>query len=137
VRRRDQELATAVDAAIGQLQDRGEVQRVLERYGLTAPSHARSSASAAPSAPAPEAQKAIEAGHSVYSTVCSRCHGAGGVAGGSGGVPTIRNYASGQEKFVRIVQNGKQGTAMAPFKNILTMEEILSVYQYLTSLPPQ
>jgi polar amino acid transport system substrate-binding protein len=104
MRRRDRELAAAVDQAIGRLQDSGE------------------------------AQDPVAAGRTVFATVCSRCHGAEGVGGGPGGtVPTIRNYAGGQEKFLRIVENGKQGTAMAPFKGILTWEEILSVYQYLTS----
>jgi polar amino acid transport system substrate-binding protein len=104
MRRRDRELAAAVDQAIGRLQDSGE------------------------------AQDPVAAGRTVFATVCSRCHGAEGVGGGPGGtVPTIRNYAGGREKFLRIVENGKQGTAMAPFKGILTWEEILSVYQYLTS----
>ena len=36
---------------------------------------------------------------------------------------------------MRIVLQGKKGTPMAPFKGILTEQEILSIYQYLTSLP--
>jgi mono/diheme cytochrome c family protein len=51
--------------------------------------------------------------------------------------PTLRNYARGWDRFLQTVQNGRPGTAMAPFKNILKEEEIRSVYQYLTSLPPQ
>jgi mono/diheme cytochrome c family protein len=132
VRRRHRDLADAVDAAIGRLQDSGEVQRVLERYGIVAALPAPGASGALPMEPAPQA---IEAGRSVYATVCSRCHGAGGTGGGM--FPTLRNYTRGQERFVQIVQNGKPGTAMAPFKNILTVEEILSVYQYLTALPPQ
>ena len=54
-----------------------------------------------------------------------------------GSVPSIRNYEDGQEKFLRIVQNGKKGTPMGAFKGILTEDEILSLYQYLTSLPRQ
>jgi mono/diheme cytochrome c family protein len=74
----------------------------------------------------------------LFATACSRCHGAEGRGGGAGGaVPAIRNYNGGQEKFLRTVQNGKKGTPMGPFKGILTDEEILSIYQYLTSLPQQ
>ena len=54
-----------------------------------------------------------------------------------GAVPALRNYEGGQEKFLRIVQNGKKGTPMGAFKGILTEAEILSIYQYLTSLPRQ
>jgi hypothetical protein len=52
-------------------------------------------------------------------------------------VPTIRNYEGSQEKFLWTVESGKPGTAMAPFNGALTREEILEVYQYLTSLPRQ
>jgi polar amino acid transport system substrate-binding protein len=135
VRRRDRGLAAAVDQAIAKLQANGETQAVLERYGAIVKASALSTSARATMA---QAQDPVTAGRSVFATVCSRCHGAEGVGGGPGGtVPTIRNYAGGQEKFLRTVENGKPGTAMAPFKGILTKEEILSVYQYLTSLPPQ
>ncbi|MBI4608188.1 MAG: transporter substrate-binding domain-containing protein [Candidatus Rokubacteria bacterium] len=134
VRRRDRDLAAAVDDAVGRLKDSGKVREVLGRYG------------AVPS-PGPrgerwvirvEAKDAVEAGRSLFSTACSRCHGAEGVGGGVGGlVPVLRNYEGGQEKFLRITQNGRPGTAMAPFKGILTAEEILSIYRYLTSFSPQ
>jgi polar amino acid transport system substrate-binding protein len=133
VRRRMQGLAPAVDAAIERLQDSGEVQKVLARHGAIA---------TPPNPPAAEpitvvrTQETAVAGRSLFSTACSRCHGAEGVGGGTGGnVPSIRNYADGQEKFLRIVLQGKKGTPMAPFKGILTEEEILSIYHYLTSLP--
>jgi hypothetical protein len=54
-----------------------------------------------------------------------------------GAVPSIWHYEGGQEKFLRVVQNGKKGPPMGAFKGILTEEEILSIYQYLTSLPRQ
>ena len=124
--------------ALERLQSSGEAQAVLVRYGAVAASPAlpepkapESTAAVPVSAPAPS-----EAGRSLFSTACSRCHGAEGVGGGVGGaVPALRNYESGQEKFLRIVQNGKKGTPMGAFKGILTEAEILSIYQYLTSLP--
>ena len=108
------------------------MERVLERYGVIAGPSTPAASGAINSV---QAKDVVEEGQSVYSRVCSRCHGAGGTGGGV--FPTLRNYARGQERFLQIVQNGKPGTPMAPFKNILTVEEILSVYQYLTSLPPQ
>jgi ABC-type amino acid transport substrate-binding protein len=132
VQRRNRELADAIEAAIGRLQERGEVQRVLERYGVSAEPPASSSAGAESTV---QAEEAIEKGRSVYATVCSRCHGAGGTGGGM--FPTLRHYARGWDRFLQIVQTGRPGTAMAPFKNILKEEEIRSVYQYLTSLPPE
>jgi polar amino acid transport system substrate-binding protein len=135
LRHRDQELAAAVDRAIERLQASGEAQAILERYGAIATPRPLPASGAAT---APQAQDPVAAGRSVYATTCSRCHGAEGAGGGPGGtVPTLRNYDGGQEKFLRIVENGRGGTPMAPFKGILTREEILSVYQYLTSLPPQ
>jgi hypothetical protein len=49
----------------------------------------------------------------------------------------MRHYEGGQERFLRVVQNGKKGTPRGAFNGILTEEEILSLYQYLTSLPRQ
>jgi ABC-type amino acid transport substrate-binding protein len=139
LRRRDRSLAAAVDEAIGRLQDRGEAQAILERYGAIAKPRALPVSETVTTAPTlTPAKDPIAAGHSIYATTCSRCHGAEGSGGGLGGtVPTIRNYEAGQEKFLRTVESGRPGTAMAPFKGILTREEILEVYRYLTSLPRQ
>jgi mono/diheme cytochrome c family protein len=135
VRRHDRELAVAVDQALERLQNNGEAQAVLERYGAVAKAPALPETKVAVPLPAPAPN---EAGRSLFSTVCSRCHGAEGVGGGAGGVvPIIRHYEGGQEKSLRVVQNGKKGTPMGGFKGILREEEILSIYQYLTSLPRQ
>jgi mono/diheme cytochrome c family protein len=135
VRRRDRDLAEAVDRALERLQSSGEAQAVLARYGAVAASLAPPESKVAIPILAPTSS---EAGRSLFSTACSHCHRAEGIGGGIGGaIPTIRNYEGGQEKFLRIVQNGKKGTPMGAFKGILTEDEILSIYQYLTSLPRQ
>ena len=135
VRRRDRELAEAVDRALERLQSSGEAQAVLAHYGAVAASQTLPESKAAVPVSAPASS---EAGRSLFSTACSHCHRAEGIGGGVGGaVPSIRNYEDGQEKFLRIVQNGKKGTPMGAFKSILTEEEILRIYQYLTSLPRQ
>jgi polar amino acid transport system substrate-binding protein len=135
VRRRDRDLAAAVDQALERLQSSGEAQAVLEHYGAVARPGALPTSQAPVPTPVPGAN---EAGRVLFSNACSRCHGAEGVGSGMGGaVPAIRHYDGGQEKFLRIVQNGKKGTPMGPFKGILTVEEILNIYHYLTSLPRQ
>jgi ABC-type amino acid transport substrate-binding protein len=135
VRRRDGDLAAAVDAAIGRLSERGAVREILARYRAIASSAARRQSDWLILV---EAGDPVEKGRSLFSTACSRCHGAEGAGGGAGGaVPTIKSYQGGKERFVRIVQHGRQGTAMGPFKGILTIEEIDSIYQYLTALPRQ
>lgn len=131
VRRRERDLAQAVDAAVGRLNDSGRTREVLLRYGAIPLPRSRRPQ---PSVVFAQATDLVETGRSLFSTACSRCHGAEGVGGGLGGtVPVIRNYDGGQEKFVRIVRDGRRNTPMAPFKGILTNEEILSIYQFLTS----
>ena len=131
VRRRDADLATAVDSALGRLREQGKVQEILTRYGAVGRPSARRQRGWVVLA---QAKDPVEVGRSLFSLTCSRCHGAEGVGGGQGGaLPPIKNYQAGEGKFVRIVQNGRPGTPMAPFKGILTPEEIQSIYRFLTS----
>jgi ABC-type amino acid transport substrate-binding protein len=140
VRRRDVALAPAVDAALARLTERGQVKEVLLRYGAipTPTAKWRPGEIAVDDIIEVEEKEPVEAGRSLFSTACSRCHGAEGVGGGVGGVvPPIRNYEKGEQKFIHIVQEGKKGTAMAPFRGILTIEETRNLYRYLVSLPKQ
>lgn len=131
VRRRDGDLARAVDTAVARLTEDGRARQILLRYGAVPAPQSRRRPSAFVLA---QAAEPVEAGRSLFSTACSRCHGAEGAGGGLGGsVPVIRNYDGGQEKFVRVVRDGKRNTPMAPFRGILTNEEIVTIYQYLTS----
>lgn len=135
VRRREGDLARGVDAAVARLTENGRAREILLRYGAVPPSQSGRRPSPFVLAQAPDP---VEAGRSLFSTACSRCHGAEGAGGGLGGtVPVIRSYDGGQEKFVRVVRDGKRNTPMAPFKGILTNEEIVTIYQYLTSRPRQ
>ena len=135
VRRRDPGLGDAVDAAIGALLERGIAQEILARYGAVAPPRAARVDDAVVLA---EAKDPIEVGRSLFSTACSRCHGADGVGGGTGGaVPPLKNYEGGVDKFMRLLMAGRKNTAMAGFKGILTEDEGLAIYKYLTSTPKQ
>ena len=109
VRRRDRDLAEAVDRALERLQSSGEAQAVLARYGAVAASPALPESKAAVPVSAPASS---EAGRSLFSTACSHCHRAEGIGGGVGGaVPTIRNYEGGQEKFLRDRPERQEGDA--------------------------
>jgi len=97
----------------------------------------------APQPPSSSPSELIAKGRELYLAAgCYACHGLEatgrgkqGIGGSVGGaVPALRHYDGGQEQFLRIVQHGKPGTLMGPFKGMLTDEEILSIYQYLTSL---
>src|SRR5262249_35422725 len=87
VRRRDRDLAAAVDQALERLQSSGEAQAVLERYGAVAKPVGLPASQAPAATPAPGAN---EAGRLLFSTACARCHGAEGVgSSGGGAVPAI------------------------------------------------
>lgn len=133
VRRRERDLAAAVDDAVARLEASGRTREILLRYGAIPSPRTRRHAGPLVLA---QAANTVETGRSLFSTACSRCHGADGVGGGLGGVvPSIKNYDAGEQKFVRVVREGKRGTPMAPFKGILTDDEIRSIYHYLTSRP--
>jgi ABC-type amino acid transport substrate-binding protein len=135
VRRRERDLAAAVDAAVGRIMASGKGQEILTRYGAVPGPGARRDRGWLVLA---EARDAVDLGRSLFSTSCSRCHGAEGAGGGQDGtVPTLRNYAGGPERFMRMVRDGRRGTPMGGFKAILTEEEIRAVYAYLTSFPRQ
>jgi len=130
VRRRDPGLAAGIDTAIAHLLDSGRAQEVIARYGVVPPARSRNGQIVLA-----QARDPVEAGRSLFSTACSRCHGAEGAGGGVGGnVPILRGYDGGQEKFVRVVMNGRKNTPMGGFKGILSEQEALNIYQYLLSL---
>ena len=107
VRRRDRDLAEAVDRALERLQSSGEAQAVLARYGAVAASPALPESKAAVPVSAPASS---EAGRSLFSTACSHCHRAEGIGGGIGGaVPTIRNYEGGQENSCGSSRTARRG----------------------------
>lgn len=96
-------------------------------------------ASAMPAAAADPAK-----GKDVYESRCSFCHGSGGKGDGPAGAalqpkptnftePTYWKTAT-PEMARMIVTNGKTGTAMVPFGQILKPNEIDDVVAYLQTL---
>jgi cytochrome c553 len=133
VRRRERELAAAVDAAIGRLRAAGRVDEILNRYRAIPPAAGRRGPAPAGVHPA-EARDPVDAGRVLFKATCAHCHGADGAGAGSGGrVPPIKHYEGGREKFLRVVRDGRRGTPMGGFRGILTDDEMETIYRYLTS----
>ena len=73
-------------------------------------------------------QEAITQGERIYRGRCVGCHKAGGGAG-----PTIFKTKLGPGRFIETVTNGRQGTNMAAFGQLLSRDEIWQVHAYLMS----
>jgi mxaJ protein len=120
VRRADGELKTAVDRALQQLSST-TVPDILARYGLVLAQNA-----AAPLSP--EQREA----RSTYLTQCSQCHGPD--ASGTGTAANLRAFKGTEEDFLRIVRNGRPGTAMTPWKGLIADEDIRAIARYVKQL---
>jgi mono/diheme cytochrome c family protein len=84
----------------------------------------------------------------IYSNRCAFCHGNSGKGDGPAGIalkPPPRNLADGEywkrantAEIKKLIADGKPGTAMTPFKDILSDDDIAAVVEYLkTFAPPQ
>ena len=88
-----------------------------------------------------------ESGRAIYEANCSSCHGMKGEGDGPAGAalnPKPRNYAkdgfkygSSIEEVKMTIINGIDGTAMAPFRDSLSEEQIVQVSEYVKSLASQ
>jgi len=85
-----------------------------------------------PSLPS-DSQAPVAEGQKVFQATCSSqyCHGPGG-SGGLG--PRLVNHPLSPEYVSATVRDGRTGTNMASFKNILNSVEIDSVIAYVLSL---
>ena len=70
-------------------------------------------------------------GKALYLDRCTSCHGMNGKMG-FGGAKDITKTLKSLDEIIHQVTNGKG--AMAPYKNILTPEEIFAVSEYALSL---
>ena len=83
----------------------------------------------------------IERGKNLYQTNCLTCHGASGKGNGPLG-PALIPPASDltvtkqktDEELMATIQNGRAGTAMSPWNNILSQQELQNVLAYVRSL---
>jgi len=77
----------------------------------------------------------LREGRSMFFTSCSECHGVD-----AKGTPMAANlvaFKGTDEDFVKIVQKGRAGTAMLPWKGILSEDEIGKIRAYIKSLSKQ
>lgn len=74
----------------------------------------------------------VRAGKAVFDTTCSAgaCHGTNGV-GGRG--PAVNHWLA-ESMILDAVLNGRPGTPMPPFKDVLDTEKLTAVIAYVTSL---
>ena len=70
---------------------------------------------------------------STYLTQCSQCHGTD--ANGTAAAANLRAFKGSEDDFVRIVRDGRAGTAMTPWKGLISDEEIRNMARYIKLLP--
>jgi len=122
VRKTDPELKDAVDRAIQQLRSTN-LPDILSRYGLVL---AQASPVATPLAPE------LRSARSVYLTQCSQCHGVD--AKGSAAAASLQAFKGTEDDFLRIVQKGRPGTGMTPWKGLISDDEIRKIARYIRQL---
>ncbi|MFV8376213.1 c-type cytochrome [Flavobacterium sp. LB1P71] len=92
----------------------------------------------------PGTEEQLAQGKDIFTKYCVTCHGSGGKGDGPGATtlqpkpadftdPEHSSFYSNQGR-IYLIKKGMKGTAMAAWENILSEEEILSVYVYVNSL---
>lgn len=82
------------------------------------------------SSPAKPSDPVLARGQEVYMANCASCHGSTG-NGGAG--PKLKGVVASRytlDAQMKIIADGRRGTAMAPFKDKLSPEEIEAVARY-------
>jgi mono/diheme cytochrome c family protein len=74
----------------------------------------------------------LRSARSTYLTQCSQCHGVDGR--GTPAAANLRAFKGAEDDFVRVVQTGRPGTGMTPWKGILSEEEIRNIARYIRVL---
>jgi ABC-type amino acid transport substrate-binding protein len=122
LRKEDAELKGQIDGAITRLQ--GQIlPEILARYGI---------AQAPPSAPAAPPSAELRVGRSTFLTQCSQCHGTD--AKGTPAAANLQAFKGSEDDFLRVVRNGRPGTAMTPWKGIVSDEDIRAIARYIKQL---
>jgi len=165
VRKDDQALKEAIDAIVSDMESSGRLDQILSLYGivqLTAegshrelphdpPAQRKSEAPSSSLLVLTQSDKAsiqtaavadatadparVEAGRKLYKQACYKCHGENGISGGI--VPDVRKFKDKGDdaEFLKLVRDGRAGTAMPPWKEILNDDEIMEIIAYVRSLP--
>ena len=123
VRKTDRELKDALDRTIQDLQST-KIPDILARYGVTL---AQGTSENAPSS------LELRGARSTYLTQCSQCHGTD--ARGTPAAANLLAFKGSEDDFLRIVQTGRPGTAMTPWKGIIPDDDIRGIARYIKQLP--
>ncbi len=85
-------------------------------------------------------------GPDIYAERCAACHGDGGAGDGPAAAalePRPRNFREASfwasrtdDQLRQVVREGKPGTLMSPFKDVLSAPEIDAVVAYVRSFAP-
>jgi mono/diheme cytochrome c family protein len=85
-----------------------------------------------------QAAPAPDAGGDLFKQKCSMCHGADGKGYAALNTPDFTDpkvqASLTDQQLTDIIKNGKPGTAMPPFKDSLTDDQIKSLVAFLRSL---
>src|SRR5262249_11994542 len=122
IRSTDRDLKEAVDRAIERLRSK-ELSDILARYGLTL---AQATPQSAPLTPE------LRAARSTFLTQCSQCHGTD--ANGTPAAASLRAFKGSEDDFLRIVENGRPGTAMTPWKGLIPRDDIRNIPRYIKQM---
>ncbi len=68
----------------------------------------------------------------IFSQVCATCHGQEGA--GTRLAPSLQAFKGTDDEFVRVVLEGQPGTAMAPFKALVSVEVARKIREYMRDL---
>ena len=122
VRKADVDLKNQIDEAIRRLHGTS-LPMILARYGIApAPT---------PSAGTPLSGE-LRAARSTYLTQCSQCHGVD--AKGTPVAANLHVFKGSEDDFLRAVRNGRPGTAMTPWKGLISDDDIRAIVRYVKQL---
>src|SRR5262249_24826233 len=133
MRKADTDLKEAVDEGLQRLGQRHVVTDILARYGVPLSCPQAAGDQGAQTVGNQPAQAGPKGGEALYWKSCAECHGLD--AKGSAIAKDLTSFKDTDEAFVEIVLNGRPGTAMAPFKGLLSEEDIRQIRAYVKTLP--
>lgn len=122
VRKADVALRDELDGAIRKLET-ATLPAILARYGIGPEPR--------PTA-APALSRELRLARSTFLTQCSQCHGVD--AKGTPVAANLRGFKGSEEDFLRIVRNGRPGTAMTPWKGLIDDDDIRAIARYVKHL---
>lgn len=72
-------------------------------------------------------------GFNLYHQACGKCHGRNAISGGV--FPDLRRFEGTDEDFLNTAKNGREGTVMPAWKKVFTDAELVSIRNYIKSVP--